>query len=230
MALPTLQRSDFTGSLFVNWQTERFDQYLTEFYPQIVRECIGGQTYEEVLTTDPLPQKYTDLFAGVFYDVVNEEGKRRELIGLTKAVKNFLWSAFVSDNFVPTNTGLLQSLNENSQRMPDAMNARLVQQRYNEGVYFMRNMCDFVMNYTDFAQPITGFVDNGGGSYTINTSSTTYLADSDKVTIAGVEYIVSNVVANTSFNITSTSATSFEGNYISNPFEYIVLGRLDAML
>ena len=228
MALPTLTRASFQGSLLVNWQTERFEQYITEMYALIVRDCIGDEAYIDAnLTT---ADKWTDLFAGgAYYHVVLEKQQFND--GLTSAVKYFLWSAFNSDYFVPTNSaGLKKPNSENSDRLSNNSNARVVQSRYNSGVLVMQNLLMYVENYIDFSQAIDSFVDNGGGSYTINTTETIYLASGDTVSIAGTEYVVSNVVADTSFDITSTSATSFTGNYISNPYEDVCIGLIKAMI
>jgi len=228
MALPTLTRASFQGSLLVNWQTERFEQYITEMYALIVRDCIGDEAYIDAnLTT---ADKWTDLFAGgAYYHVVLEKQQFND--GLTSAVKYFLWSAFNSDFFVPTNSaGLKKPNSENSDRLSNNSNARVVQSRYNSGVLVMQNLLMYVENYIDFSQAIDSFVDNGGGSYTINTTATLYLADGDTVKIDGTEYEVSNVVASTSFDITSTSATSFTGVYLSNPYESVCVGNIKAMV
>jgi hypothetical protein len=136
----------------------------------------------------------------------------------------------VSDNFVPTNAGMKKPLGENSDRPSDASIARSVQNRYNVGVLEMIEILAFIDNYKDFSQAIDSVTDNGGGSYTINTTATKYLADGDTVKIDGQEYEVSNVVADTSFDITSTSATSFTGVYLSNPYESVCVGNLKVMV
>ena len=229
MPLPSLSNTDFTGSLLVNDSPQLFPQYITELYPKVVQQCIGETAYAQVLASNPLAQKWADLFAGNTYTYA-EDGKLAVNKGLTLAVKSFMWAMFRRDNFTPTNVGMKKQLSENSERLSDATVARLVQNRYNEGALTMRNIEVFVNNYTDFEQPITGFVNNGGGSFTINTDATQYLADGDKVAIAGVEYTVSNVVDDTSFDIVSTSANSFAGVYVSNPYEDVCIGNLDAMV
>lgn len=229
MPLPSLTNTDFTGSLLVNDSTQLFPQYITELYPKVVQQCLGETAYAQVVASDPLAQKWVDLFAGNIYTYA-EDGKLAINAGLTLAVKSFIWAMFRRDNFTPTNVGMKKQLSENSERLSDETVARLVQNRYNEGVLIMRNIEVFIENYTDFEQPITGFVDNGGGSFTINTSATQYLADGDTVAIAGVEHTVSNVVADTSFDIVSTSANSFSGVYISNPYEDVCIGNLEAMI
>lgn len=228
MPLPSLTISDFTGSLLVNDSPQLFPQYITEQYPFVVQDCIGKTAYAQILSSNPLAQKWVDLFAGGVY--TDKHGDMSINVGLMAAVKYFIYSFFRRDNFVPTNAGMKKPLSENSERLSDATVARIVQNRYNSGVLLMQEIKCFVDAYADFEQPITGFVDNGGGSFTIETSATLYLADGDTVAIAGVEYTVSNVVADTSFDIVSTSATSFEGVYTSNPYDSVCIGNLEAMV
>ena len=227
MALPTLTIADFTGSLLVNSQTELFTQYIAEQYPQIVRDCLGGGAYADIATTTKT--KWTDLFSGGAYPVFST-GSIAWNDGLTVAVKNFLYSSIKGDDFVPTNTGAVRALNENSMALAETQTARLAQKRYNSGVLAMQSAACFIANYANFAQPITGYVDNGGGSFTIQTSATKYLNDGDTVLIQGIEYVVSNVVSNTSFDIASIQATTFEGDYISNPYAIVVVGNNRAMV
>ena len=52
---------------------------------------------------------------------------------------------------------------------------------------------------------ITSIDDLGGGYYTINTTDTKDLADDDYVTISGNSYQVSELVADTSFKVSSTT-------------------------
>jgi hypothetical protein len=146
------------------------------------------------------------------------------------AVKNFLYSSLKGDDFVPTNTGAVRALNENSTALAETQTARLAQKRYNSGVLAMQSVACFIANYANFAQPITGYVNNGGGSFTIQTSATKYLSNGDTILIDGVEYVVSAVVANVSFDIASAQATAFEGQYISNPYESVIIGNNRAMV
>jgi len=227
MALPTLTVSDFTGSLLANSQTELFTQYIAEQYPQIVRDCLGGGAYADIATTTKA--KWTDLFSGGAYTVFSDDTVAWN-DGLTVAVKNFLYSSLKGDDFVPTNTGGVRALNENSMALDPTQTARLAQKRYNSGVLAMQSVASFIANYANFAQPITGYTDNGGGSFTIDTSATKYLSNGDTVLIDGVEYVVSNVVSNVSFDIASAQATAFEGDYISNPYEIVVIGNQRAMV
>jgi len=227
MALPTLTVSDFTGSLLVNSQTELFTQYIAEQYPEIVRDCLGGGAYADISTT--IKQKWTDLFSGGAYTVFSNDTIAWN-DGLTVAVKNFLYSSIKGDDFVPTNTGLVRALNENSTALAETQTARLAQKRYNSGVLAMQSVACFIANYANFAQPITGYVDNGGGSFTIDTTATKYLSNGDTVIIEGTEYVVSNVVSNASFDIASIQATTFDGDYISNPYAIVVVGNKRAMV
>jgi hypothetical protein len=227
MPLPALIRTGFQGSLLVNWQTERFDQYLAEYYSQVVRECVGDTAYIKIVAETAT--KWDDLFTGGSYFNTNLD---REMLisGLTYAVKNFIWSRFVSDNFVPTNAGIKKPLGENSERASDVATARMVQNRYNIGVSEMLDILCYIDSYKDFEQDITSVTDNGGGSYTIVTDETKYLANGDTVRVEGVSLVVANLVDGVSFDVVSSIALDGAETYISNPYKDVVVGNLKVMI
>lgn len=229
MPLPSLNISDFQGSLLVNWQTQRFSQYINEFYDTYVRECIGDEAYALIVADTTGLQKWTDLLEGVIYtNPITQKVAIND--GVLKAVKHFIFANFVRDDFVPTNAGKTRPLFENSERQPSAENYRLTQSRYNNGVLVQKTALSFVNAYRNFTNSITGFVDNGGNSYTIQVESTLYLYDGDKVKINGTEYIVSSVIENVSFDIVSTDVSVFEGVYIHQPFESVCIGNLTPII
>jgi len=227
MPLPALIRTDFQGSLILNWQTERVDQYINEYYSQVVRECVGDTAYIKILAETAT--KWDDLFSGGSYYNTNLD---REMLisGLTYAVKNFIWSRFVSDNFVPTNAGLKKPLGENSERLSDAANAMAVRSRYNKGAIEMLQILCYIDSYKDFEQDITSVTDNGGGSYTIVTDETKYLANGDTVKIDGASLVVANLVDGVSFDVVSAIALDGAETYISNPYKDVVVGNLRLMI
>lgn len=229
MPLPSLTISDFQGSLLVNWQTQRFSQYINEFYATYVRQCIGDEAYALIVADTIGLQKWTDLLEGVTYtNPITKKGAVND--GVLRAVKHFIFANFVRDDFVPTNAGKTKPLFENSERQPGEENHRLTQARYNNGVSLQSMVLSFVNAYRNFTNDIIGFVDNGGNSYTVQTGSTLYLYDDDKVTINGIKYTVSNVVENSSFDIVSTDVSVFEGVYIHQPFESVCVGNLTPII
>ena len=226
MALPTLTRSDFTGSLLVNYQTERFEQYISEYYPVFVRQAIGDLAYIDIVLTTQ--QKWIDLFAGgAYYDAKAEKNAYSE--GLTNAVKNFIYNVFASDNFVPTNNGVKKPLTENSERPSDEAVARRVQDRYNKAVFAVCDVAKFVHSFKDFEQAIDAIINEGGGVYRIETTATKYLANGDTITISGNEYDVAGLVDSVSFTIQSDTLP-VAISYISNPFADVEIGNITVML
>ena len=104
----------------------------------------------------------------------------------------------------------------------NATNAQHTANKYNRAMSAVNDeLKPFIDNYTDYQGTIDSFVDNGGGSYTINSSDTIYLADGDTVSINSVEYTVSNLIDNTSFDISGEAGLSFFGFYVYNPFESV---------
>lgn len=225
MALPTITVSDFLGTISTNqneFRQVKQSSYIDSLYPQTIDNLLGVAFTTEVQNADPLPQKYIDLFFGggdPYFNLCQEKLLRKPV--LLDTVKKILYAYWVRDDSINTTSG--QSVN-------DVQNATMlnrnqlhsdVSQRYNMGImYFNSQVIDFLDNYKDYKSAITG-VNNLGGMLTeVLTSDTIYLSDGDTVVIDKQEYIVSNVVANTSFRVTATFLTT-PTSFIYNPYELL---------
>lgn len=221
MALPSITASDFGGFFKISqaqlYQSE-LTSFISEFYAKFVREVIGDKAYSEVNSQGTLSQKWLDLFNGVGYVNVEQDkfllhnGLRRVAIG------NIYFYWVRESGAYNTPTGTVQNKNGNSENMGGYLTA---QSRYNTVMYeLIEQVYPFILNYEKLSGVITSSVDLGGGNYTINISDTTYLYDSDIVNIEGAEYQVSNVVANTSFDIVASAGLDFAGKaYFYEPYK-----------
>ena len=225
MALPTITVSDFVGTISTNqneFRQVKQSSYIDSLYPKIIDDLLGVAFTTEVQNTDPLPQKYIDLFFGggdPYFNLCQEKLLRKPV--LLDTVKKILYAYWVRDDSINTTSG--QSIN-------DVQNAVMlnrnklhsdVAQRYNMGImYFNSQIIDFLENYKDYKSTITGVNNLGGMLNEVLTTDTIYLADGDAVLIEGKEYIVSNVVANTSFRVTATFL-NVPTSFIYNPFEIL---------
>jgi hypothetical protein len=225
MAIPTLSSSDFRGSLGISQDNfGGLDYYITEFYSNVdsagnyIREFVGEDALQEINASSD--QKWTDLMEGVTY--LNSDGIKARFAGVKEMCKNVVFFQYVRDDYTPANTGFVQNMNENGMRLDSQKVYQKAAVKYNHSIKINNEqlLC-FLSTYEDYEGQITGTVDNGGGSWTIQTDSTLYLSDGDTVTINQIDYTVSNVVDNVSFDIVSTESV-FPDSYTYSPFDAVL--------
>ena len=225
MALPTINNSGFVGQIKIvddgyNTSTSALSLYVSQNYERFVNSIIGGEA-TEIIVNNALTQKWTDLFAGVYY-LNRGVNKTLKVEGLTYSVLRYIYFQYGRDNYVPTAIGNVRPDSEVSNRIDSQTYAQITSSKYNEGMTAINcQLQDWLANYSNFPGDIDSFVDNGGGSYTINSSNTIYLENGDTVTIDSIDYTVSNLVDDTSFDISGDTGLSFEGNYFYSPFESV---------
>lgn len=225
MGLPITAPADYIGPVNISqaqFKANDLKDYITEFEPQYLRDVLNDLIFSEISAQPTLEKKYTDLIDGVTY--INDEGDTVINKGLKSALKYWIYYHFVSDNFINSGTGNTINHNENSNIVPSGANTQIAYSRWNEGVRIYE--CDifpFIQFYSSISTVITSSVDNGGGNYTINLPSTLYLVDGDTVTINGIDYIISTLVANVSFDISGAAlGLDFAGDsVIYEPFANI---------
>lgn len=233
MGLPNITPSNFEGWIKISadtFQQDKLHQYIDLFEETYFVFFLGAGATKEITDSVSLPEKWTDILGGVYYHNI-ECDSLMKLNGLTNKVKQCIYFEYVRDNFISTSTGKNRNLNENASRLNAYEVNAVARNRYNNSISYNNNeLIAFLKNYTDFEQPITGFIDNGGNSYTIETNATKYLSDGDTIKIKNEEFTISNLVANTSFDIVSTETSLFEGVYISNPFEIVPISEKQSIL
>lgn len=218
MALPITIPADYKGKIRVSTSKgTQFDEYITEYERKYLKMLLNVECYNDIKDTDPLAQKYLDLINGVQY--TNDNGDLVDFEGLKKILLRFIYSEYVSDNFQTSIGGNVSSINENSTVLKGG-NTVIVAQRYNEAVDRLCGLYEFLCEYEDMSQLIDNVV-LVGTTYTLSVSSTKYLYNGDTITLLGVDYTVSNLVEDVSFDIESVAPIVFMGNdihYTYKPF------------
>lgn len=207
MALPITTKEDYIGKLRISLNNySSFEQYITQLEPVILNQLLGADNLYNIKNDTPLKQKYTDLLNGGFYINTEEDNERIYFTGLKEALLYFIYANFMKDNFASSIGGLVKSLTENSTQLTGGELSQVVYNRYNRFVEIYENdIYPFLYFYREIEQTCTGSVDNTG-TYTLSLADTTYLYDGDTIEVDGVEYTVSNLVADTSIDITNATA------------------------
>ena len=212
MALPSINTSDFVGEIQlsqISYQQNGLQLAIDEQYPRFVRAVIGDEAYNTVRNQDPLEQKWVDLFNETYY-FNTEQDKNLLHSGLRFCARYVIYYHYLSDYAqVASPVGKVRNNNENSTNINAAPYAN---SRFNKAVrVLLEEVYPFIKNYEKLSVDIASSVEVAG-TYTLGVSDTTYLVNGDTVTINGTEYTVSNVVANTSFDITTTTGLDFTGD------------------
>jgi len=233
MALPSIIYLDFQSGLFRISQAQvlrpDLDAFIAEKYAPFVREVIGDPAYIEIKNESPLiKQKWLDLFDGVDYFNTDVDAMRTHR-GLKRVVLGVIYFFWVRDSgVVNTPTGNERNKNGNSESNWGGYFARdrynTVMQELQEEVY------PFIENYELLSGIVGSSIDLGGNAYTINVPGTKYLYDSDVVKINGIEYTITNLIADTSFDIVaSATGLDFAGELFSyEPYKDFPLPCINA--
>jgi hypothetical protein len=216
MALPITVKADYKGRLRISTSKgSQLEEYITEYEHFYLKTLINVEVYNDVKALNPLPQKYLDLINGVQY--TNSFGNLVDFEGFKQVLLRLIYARYNADNFQTSIGGNVRSVNENSDVLT-AGNTVIIAQRYNEAVNrYKKGVWGFLDEHKDLSQTITGSF-SGGGFTTYTIDSTKYLSNGDTVTILGTEYTITNVITDTSFDITGIS-DDFTGETIKyKPF------------
>jgi len=218
--------NDFIGFWKINsspFQSEYLQDYLNQWQDKFIRYIISPDAFVEIDDDGFVKQKWVDLFEGVPVYFNNACNTKLYQEGVTKALKGLLYFVYVKDRmFDPTESGNVEPLQEVSNRTNNVHNGMIAAIRWSNAISVLgEQILPFIDNYETITEPITSSVDNGGGSYTINVNSTFYLSNNETVTINGTEYTTSNLVIDTSFDISgAVIGLDFTGdNVVYHPYK-----------
>lgn len=238
-----IQPSDFDAGVFRlaqdQYTEDDLQTYIDKYEKHYLRRILGDQLYTNLiadLNTTPFPNvplsaKYLALVNGSTY--TNDAGKFVIYEGLIEAVKYFIWVEFVRrSNYINTIAGTVQNLSENSTSLTRGLIAQLCRDAWNTGTPLARGTNYFIFNFDNYKVTSTSIVLSSGTTYLVSLTDTLYLVNSDTVTINGADYTVANLIANTSFEITSASNIANTGvtvewdvfgTYEETPIDYSYL-------
>lgn len=217
--------ADFVGLHYTAekaFPTDKLNDFIEECQEDTLRSVLGDEMANEVQTTLPtLESKYNDLINGILW--TDKNGIVYKNAGLKKVLLGFTYFKLVGDNFTNSSTGMVRNHNENSSRLAPGQVTHNVNSRYNRAsLLYDNDIWPFLRYYRQSSAIVTSSVDNTG-TYTLTVPNTLYLENEDIVTIGNTEYIASNVILNTSFDITeATAGLDFSGDtYKWEPFKDI---------
>lgn len=185
--------------------------FINKYEYKYLRLILGDDLYTRFIAdlTGSVPNhpKFLALLNGATY--VDCNGKTTIYDGLKEALKYFIWVEFIrKSNYKNTISGTTEGQNENSTVVTAPRIAALCRAAYNEGVGLARGANYFIQNFEFYDAVASSIVLSSGITYLVSITDTKYLKDGDTVTINNTDYVLSNLVANTSFTIDSASDVS----------------------
>lgn len=198
--------------------------YIATYENKFLRELLTDKLQAEIAAASSLTGKYAALINGCNY--TDAAGNYRTNDGLKQVLLRFIYYQYCADNFQPTTVGKTQNQNENAAKLPEGVNTAVLYKKYNEGVdIWNTDITSFLYEFQQQEKTVVSYTDLGS-SCRIFSTDTGYLQDGDTVYLNGAAYVVSNLVANTSFDIPGTGLTP-SGDYTFYPFEDVVIAELE---
>ena len=206
--------------------------FINEYEYLYLRRILGDDLYfrfnADLSGSTPQHPKFVALLNGDSYR--DCEDKIVIYDGLKDALRHFIWVEFVrTGNYKNTISGNVNAQNENSNVSLASEVSALCRKVWNKAAPMARAANYFINNFEDYEATASSIVLSSGTTYLVSISDTKYLKDGDTVTISGTDYVIGNLITNTSFTVESltdisdTDATvewDIFGQYDVEPIDY----------
>lgn len=214
------QTTDFVGE--VNISQNRFsDGDLNNFIQlteeKILKELLGDDLYLKFEADNfgmgaMAREQDKELLNGLVYpDPLN--GFNVDYIGIKRMLRLFCYYEFIKEQkYQNTIIGTVEGSSRNAINSAQGVVIEVAEERQRQGVDLYDKAQKFIHDNNKKSYPTTSIVDQGGNVYLVSLSTTKYILDGDEVTINAKKYTVSNLIDDTSFEISETSGTIFVSN------------------
>lgn len=190
------------------YTTASLQGYIDEYEHKYLREMLGDDLlvrfFADLSGSTPQHPKFLALLNGTNYR--DADGKWVIYEGLKKALQFFIWVEYVrKSNYKNTISGTTEGQNENSNVLTRGHISRLCADAWNHGVVYAISAHRFIQYFEFYDATATSIALDSGITYTVLIPDTLFLKNGDTVKINGIDYVIANLVANTSFEIDSST-------------------------
>ena len=192
--LPAITIEDFKGSAKIGVDTYAlpdFTAFVDEWYPKHVREILGQRAYSEIAATNPLPEKWADVFAGCEWQdgeiLAWQDGLR------AICIDRLYWGWQRDAANVSTSTGIVQNANENSVPATRGDVSAMANSRWNIAAQVLCDLMRFFRDNETIAQEVVSLSYPMLGVTRLAAVSTKYLAVGDELIVDNTAYIVAAI-------------------------------------
>jgi hypothetical protein len=210
--------SDFTGE--VNISKNKFTVADLQAYVDRVEEdvlkCLLGDTLYITFKADSFGNdtgsrdRFKELLNGLEYTNPMDSRYTIDYTGLKRMLRLFIYAEYLPEQvYQNTIIGEVEGSSRNAFNTSITKVNETAEDRQRLAVDLYDAAQRFICDYNDKEYIPSSIVDQTGNVYLVSVSDTKYIQDGDSIDINGTDYVVSNLITDTSFEISETSGTVF---------------------
>lgn len=210
--------SDFIGEVQISknkFTASDLQSYIDRVEEDILKDLLGETLYlafkadsfgNDISSRD----KYKELLNGLQYTNPADSSLTVDYTGLKRMLRLFIYAEYLPNQlYNNTIIGEVEGSSRNAFNTTVTKVNDTAEDRQRMGVDLYDLAQKFISDNNDKEYVPSSIVDQTSNVYLVSVGSTKYLQNGDTVDINGSDYVVSNIVTDTSFEITETSGTVF---------------------
>jgi hypothetical protein len=210
--------SDFTGE--VNISKNKFtvadlQAYIDRVEEDVLKKMLGDTLYltfkaDSFGNDAGSRDRFKELLNGLEYTDPSDSTYTIDYVGLKRMLRLFVYAEYLPEQvYQNTIIGEVEGSSRNAFNTSITKVNETAEDRQRIAVDLYNAAQRFISDYNDKEYIPSSIVDQTGNVYLVSVSDTKYIQDGDSIDIDGTDYVVSNLVTDTSFEISETSGTVF---------------------
>ena len=215
--------SDFTGE--VNISKNKFtvadlQAYIDRVEEDVLKKMLGDTLYltfkaDSFGNDAGSRDRFKELLNGLEYTDPSDSAYTIDYVGLKRMLRLFVYAEYLPEQaYQNTIIGEVEGSSRNAFNTSITKVNETAEDRQRLAVDLYDAAQRFISDYNDKEYIPSSIVDQTGNVYLVSLGSTKYIQDGDSIDINGTDYVVSNLVTDTSFEISETSGTVFPSDSI----------------
>ena len=213
--------SDFTGE--VNISKNKFtvadlQAYIDRVEEDVLKKMLGDTLYltfkaDSFGNDAGSRDRFKELLNGLEYTDPSDSAYTIDYVGLKRMLRLFVYAEYLPEQaYQNTIIGEVEGSSRNAFNTSITKVNETAEDRQRIAVDLYDAAQRFISDYNDKEYIPSSIVDQTGNVYLVSVSDTKYIQDGDSIDINGTDYVVSNLVTDTSFEISETSGTVFSSD------------------
>jgi len=213
-----IQTSDFVGEVQISknkFTAADLQAYIDRVEEDVLKQLLGDTLYlafkaDSFGNDAGSRDRYKELLNGLEYTNPDDSSLTVAYMGLKRMLRLFIYAEYLPNQlYNNTIIGEVEGSSRNAFNTAVSKVNETAEDRQRMGVDLYDSAQTFISDYNDKEYTPSSIVDQTGNVYLVSVSTTKYIQDGDTVNINGADYVVSNLVTDTSFEISETSGTVF---------------------
>ena len=210
--------SDFVGEVQISknkFTASDLQSYIDRVEEDVLKDLLGDTLYllfkaDSFGNDTGSRDRYKELLNGLEYTNPNDSSLTIAYMGLKRMLRLFIYAEYLPNQlYNNTIIGEVEGSSRNAFNTAVSKVNETAEDRQRMGVDLYDAAQRFISDNNDKEYTPSSIVDQTGDVYLVSVSSTKYLQNGDTIDINGVDYVVSNIITDTSFEISETSGTVF---------------------